>query len=46
MSGINDISKWQQDFIASNLLVLGYNAWVGHLSCERGAVTLAQCLRQ
>ncbi|NES98051.1 MAG: hypothetical protein F6K32_23230 [Desertifilum sp. SIO1I2] len=29
---------WQQEFIATNLLVLGYNAWAGHLSGERGAI--------
>ncbi|MCC5900114.1 MAG: hypothetical protein JJU32_19660 [Phormidium sp. BM_Day4_Bin.17] len=30
--------NWQQDFIATNLLALGYNAWVGYLNGERGAV--------
>lgn len=34
----NSLLKWQQDFIATNLLVLGYNAWVGYLSGEKGAV--------
>ncbi|QIZ70658.1 hypothetical protein [Oxynema aestuarii] len=29
---------WQQAFIATNLLVIGYNAWVGYLAGERGAV--------
>ncbi len=29
---------WQQDFIATNLLAIGYNAWVGYLGGERGAV--------
>ena len=38
MSEINDGSNWHQDFIASNLLVIGYNAWAGHLSCDRGAI--------
>jgi hypothetical protein len=38
MRETNDRSNWHQDFIASNLLVIGYNAWVGHLSCERGAI--------
>ena len=38
MSEINDRSNWHQDFIASNLLVIGYNAWAGHLSCDRGAI--------
>ena len=28
--------NWQQDFIATNLLALGYNAWVGYLNGERG----------
>lgn len=34
----NEQSDWNQDFIASNLLVVGYNAWAGHLSQQRGAV--------
>jgi len=38
MSETNDGSDWHQDFIASNLLVIGYNAWAGHLSQERGAI--------
>ena len=38
MSEINDRSNWHQDFIASNLLVIGYNAWAGHLSQKRGAI--------
>ena len=38
MSEINDISNWHQDFIASNLLVIGHNAWAGHLSQKRGAI--------
>ncbi|MDF5708323.1 MAG: hypothetical protein PUP90_11725 [Nostoc sp. S4] len=29
---------WQQDFIATNLLAIGYNAWVGYLGGERGVV--------
>jgi hypothetical protein len=29
---------WQQEFIATNLLALGYNAWVGYLSGQRGAI--------
>ncbi len=32
MSETNGESNWHQDFIASNLLVIGYNAWAGHLS--------------
>lgn len=38
MSEQNDGSNWHHDLIASNLLVIGYNAWAGHLSQERGAV--------
>ena len=38
MRETNDRSNWHQDFIASNLLVIGYNAWAGHLSQERGAI--------
>ena len=38
MSEENDLSNWHQDFIASNLLVIGYNAWAGHLSQKRGAI--------
>ncbi|MEL4898156.1 hypothetical protein [Crocosphaera sp. Alani8] len=38
MSEATDISNWHQDFIASNLLVIGYNAWAGHLSQKRGAI--------
>lgn len=34
----HDNQDWQADFIAKNLLVLGYNAWVGYLQGERGAV--------
>ncbi|MDJ1173430.1 hypothetical protein [Roseofilum capinflatum] len=38
MRETNDRSNWHQDFIASNLLVIGYNAWAGHLSQKRGAI--------
>ncbi len=31
-------SDWQDDFIAKNLLVMGYNAWLGYLHSGRGAV--------
>jgi hypothetical protein len=31
-------SDWQSAFVATNLLTLGYNAWCGFLSGERGAV--------
>lgn len=33
-----DALDWQQEFIASNLLAIGYNAWVGYLNGDRGAV--------
>lgn len=33
-----DIQNWQQAFISTNLLAIGYNAWVGYLSGERCAV--------
>ncbi|MUG92620.1 hypothetical protein F7734_09200 [Scytonema sp. UIC 10036] len=33
-----DTSDWQQDFIATNLLAIGYNAWIGYLGGERGAI--------
>jgi hypothetical protein len=29
---------WQHDFIATNLLIIGYNAWVGYLSGGLGTV--------
>lgn len=38
MNKDSDLMDWQQEFIATNLLVLGYNAWTGYLSGERGAV--------
>ena len=38
MNDTIDISAWQQEFIATNLLVIGYNAWAGHLSHDRGAI--------
>jgi hypothetical protein len=33
-----NLMDWQQEFIATNLLVIGYNAWVGYLSGDRGAI--------
>lgn len=33
-----NIQNWQQDFIATNLLAIGYNAWIGYLGGERGVV--------
>ncbi|HHP7230032.1 MAG TPA: hypothetical protein ACFCUY_04135 [Xenococcaceae cyanobacterium] len=38
MRETNNRSNWHQDFIASNLLVIGYNAWAGHLRQDRGAI--------
>ncbi|NJL37092.1 MAG: hypothetical protein HC899_10200 [Leptolyngbyaceae cyanobacterium SM1_4_3] len=38
MSEVSEPMDWQQEFIATNLLVLGYNAWAGYLSGERGAI--------
>ena len=38
MSEAPNILDWQQDFIATNLLAIGYNAWVGYSSGERGAI--------
>jgi hypothetical protein len=31
-------SGWQESFVATNLLVLAYNAWCGFLAGERGTV--------
>jgi hypothetical protein len=31
-------SDWQQNFIATNLLAIGFNAWNGYLKGDRGAV--------
>lgn len=38
MSEAPDAMSWQQDFIATNLLAIGYNAWVGYLGGKRGAI--------
>jgi hypothetical protein len=38
MSEALDQLDWQQEFIATNLLAIGYNAWAGCLGGERGAV--------
>ena len=38
MREATDRSNWAQEFVASNLLVIGYNAWAGHLSQKRGAI--------
>ena len=29
---------WQKDFISTNLITIGYNAWLGYLNGNRGAV--------
>lgn len=29
---------WQQNFISTNLIAIGYNAWLGYLNGERGIV--------
>ncbi len=34
----NDLHNWQQGFIAKNLLAIGYNAWQGYLSSDRGLI--------
>ena len=31
-------TEWKQDFIATNLVTIGYNAWAGYLDGERGAL--------
>jgi hypothetical protein len=38
MNKNSDLMDWQQEFIATNLLAIGYNAWAGYLSGERGAL--------
>lgn len=38
MSEAPEAMGWQQDLIATNLLMLGYNAWAGYPSGERGAL--------
>lgn len=38
MSEVPDLFNWQQDFIATNLLAIGYNAWVGYLGGDRGVI--------
>ncbi len=38
MSEAPDALNWQQDFIATNLLAIGYNAWLGYLGSDRGAI--------
>ena len=38
MMVINTSTDWQQAFVATNLLSLGYNAWGGWLAGERGVV--------
>ncbi len=31
-------SDWQEDFIATNLIAIGYNAWNGYLKTGRGVI--------
>jgi hypothetical protein len=38
MNEAPDLLDWQQEFIATNLLAIGYNAWMGYLGGERGAI--------
>lgn len=38
MSEVPESMDWQQEFIATNLLAIGYNAWAGYLGGERGAI--------
>jgi len=38
MNKDSDLMDWQQEFIATNLLAIGYNAWAGYLGGERGAL--------
>lgn len=38
MNEAPDMLDWQQEFIATNLLAIGYNAWAGYLGSERGAI--------
>ena len=34
----NHLHNWQQDFIATNLISIGYNGWQGYLSSQRGLI--------
>ncbi len=38
MSEAPEAMDWQQGFIATNLLAIGYNAWMGYLGSDRGAL--------
>jgi hypothetical protein len=38
MSEALEPMDWQQGFIATNLLVIGYNAWMGYLGSDRCAI--------
>ncbi|WP_448562541.1 hypothetical protein [Trichothermofontia sp.] len=38
MSESSEPMNWQQELMATNLLILGYNAWAGYLSSGRGAL--------
>jgi hypothetical protein len=39
-------ANWQESFVATNLLALGYNAWCGFLTGERGTVVCSLCAPQ
>ena len=34
----NYLHNWQQEFIATNLISIGYNAWQGYLNGQRGII--------
>ncbi|MDE5092055.1 MAG: hypothetical protein O4861_11610 [Trichodesmium sp. St16_bin4-tuft] len=34
----NYLHNWQQEFISTNLISIGYNAWQGYLSSQRGLI--------
>lgn len=38
MSSEINLQDWQQNFIATNLIAIGYNAWFGYLKGDRGVV--------
>ncbi len=33
-----NLSNWQENLIATNLVAIGYNAWAGYLTASRGVV--------
>jgi hypothetical protein len=38
MSSEINLQDWQQNFIATNLIAIGYNSWLGYLNGDRGVV--------